>query len=67
MGLIFDSQEADAVGHMHDDIMIYSNSWGPPDTGYTFDSPGPLLTATLEIGAEKVNKMNTKSELRVAV
>ena len=47
--------------------MIYSNSWGPPDTGYTFDNPGPLLTATLEIGAEKVNKNEQESELRVAV
>ncbi len=49
-----DSEEASAIGHKHDDIPIYSNSWGPPDAGFIFEGPGPLLTESFEVGATKV-------------
>lgn len=51
-----DAQEADALGHMDQDIMISSNSWGPSDDGFTFTTTGPLVSKTLQTGALKVNK-----------
>lgn len=46
-----DAEEADALGHMQHDIHIYSNSWGPPDDGYSFGGPGTLVTQTFDIGS----------------
>ena len=49
-----DSEEADALGHMDDKIKIYSNSWGPADTGCVVDGPGPLVVSTFQNGVKKV-------------
>ena len=37
-------------GHQID---IFSNSWGPPDTGYTVAGPGPLTQLALQTGLMK--------------
>ena len=49
-----DSEEASALGYMSDDIMVYSNSWGPSDFGFIVDGPGHLMTQTLYNGAKNV-------------
>ena len=43
-----DSDEANALSHLNDDIDIYSNSWGPSDNGNTLSGPGPLMIAAFE-------------------
>ena len=43
-----DSDEANALSHLNDDIDIYSNSWGPSDNGRTLSGPGPLMIAAFE-------------------
>ena len=43
-----DSDEANALSHLNDDIDIYSNSWGPSDNGQTLSGPGPLMIAAFE-------------------
>ena len=35
IGSTSDLVEAFALGHMNNDIHIYSNSWGPRDWGFT--------------------------------
>ena len=44
---------------MSDYIDIYSNSWGPADTGFTVERPGRLLSQTLENGVTYVCKRVT--------
>jgi hypothetical protein len=48
--------ESSALGYRNDYINIYSNSWGPSDSGYHVDGPGELLTATLENGVKTGRK-----------
>ena len=52
-----DTQAAKALypfpGHQID---IFSNSWGPPDTGYIVAGPGPLTQLALQTGTSKVLK-----------
>jgi len=43
-----DSTSADALSYNYDDIDIYSNSWGPFDSGNILDGPGPITVAALE-------------------
>ena len=43
-----DSDEANALSHLNNDIDIYSNSWGPSDNGQTLSGPGPLMIAAFE-------------------
>ena len=50
-----DSHEADALGYRNDYIMIYSNSWGPLDTGFIVDGPGFYTRATLRNGILSVS------------
>jgi furin len=50
--------ESSALGYRNDYINIYSNSWGPSDSGYHVDGPGELLTATLENGVKTVTYNN---------
>ena len=49
-----DIQEASALGHMNDIIDIYSNSWGPPDSGFLIGTPDTLLKRTFEGGVRQV-------------
>ncbi len=43
-----DSMEANALSHEDQIMDIYSNSWGPFDSGSILQGPGPLLTAAFE-------------------
>ena len=43
-----DSDEANALSHLNNDIHIYSNSWGPSDNGNVLEAPGPLMLAAFE-------------------
>ena len=46
-----DSVEANALLHLNNDIDIYSNSWGPSDSGNLLGSAGPLMLAAFESDA----------------
>lgn len=46
-----DLQVADALGHNDSYISVYSNSWGPPDFGFSVSGPGILSSLTLALGA----------------
>jgi len=43
-----DSTSADAQSYHNGGIDIYSNSWGPPDSGNILDGPGPITIAAFE-------------------
>lgn len=45
-----DLDEANALGFMPQGIDIYSNSWGPFDSGQGLDAPGPLTIAAIQNG-----------------
>lgn len=47
---VTDAQEASALTFALADVDIYSNSWGPSDTGQQLAGPGPLTLAALEQG-----------------
>ncbi len=49
-----DLQEAMSLQHMSDVIHIYSNSWGPPDSGDIVSGPGVLLQSVFETGVQEV-------------
>ena len=53
-----DAQQAMALGHKRDDIHIYSNSWGPSDSGFGVAGPGSLLKQTLMEGAQAVSNLS---------
>ncbi len=42
-----DAQEAAAFAHFSEAIHIKSNSWGPDDSAFHLDAPGPLARAAL--------------------
>ena len=43
-----DSTSADALSYHNGGIDIYSNSWGPFDSGNILDGPGPITVAAIE-------------------
>ncbi|RJU88420.1 MAG: hypothetical protein DWC02_01615 [Candidatus Poseidoniales archaeon] len=43
-----DSDEANTLSHLNNDIDIYSNSWGPSDDGDILGTAGPLILAAFE-------------------
>jgi subtilisin-like proprotein convertase family protein len=43
-----DTRESNALNHENQIIDIYSNSWGPSDSGSVLDGPGPLVVAAFE-------------------
>ena len=49
-----DIAEGGALSHNNDIIDIYSNSWGPPDTGFLANGPELLARMALEMGAKEV-------------
>ena len=49
-----DIAEGGALSHNNDIIDIYSNSWGPFDTGFLANGPEPLARMALEMGAKEV-------------
>lgn len=50
LGAETDANEADALSRNNSLIDIYSNSWGPDDTGYVLEGPGPLTEDAFENG-----------------
>lgn len=49
-----DCNIAKALRAFYENIDIYSNSWGPPDTGYILKGPGDLAVKALEFGVTQV-------------
>ena len=54
-----DLAEGGALSHNNDIIDIYSNSWGPIDTGYLANGPEVLARMALEMGVKEVCAINT--------
>ena len=53
-----DIEEADALGHMFEEIDIYSNSWGQADDGNNVQELGMCTEKTFEKAATMVKKDN---------
>ncbi len=51
-----DLQEASSISHRNDIIDIYSNSWGPSDTGFFVQKPGTLMQMALQEGVTNVSE-----------
>ena len=49
-----DMEKAAALSYGRDIIDVYSNSWGPPDSGYHAMKPGTLSTLALKQGVNEV-------------
>ena len=49
-----DATESAALVHKLESIDIYSNSWGPDDSAWHIEGPGPLASAALEKGTKEV-------------
>ena len=54
-----DIAESRALSYEDDIIAIYSNSWGPPDTGFSVERPETLAEMTLELGTQAVSSQHT--------
>ena len=50
-----DATESAALVHKLEIIGIYSNSWGPEDSAWIIEGPGPLTSAALEKGIKEVS------------
>ena len=53
-----DADEAEALSWKNDVIDIYSNSWGPSDSGIVIAGPGHLTHRALQQGVETVRIMD---------
>ena len=53
-----DAQDATALNYRLDGIDIYSNSWGPLDTGYSVGGPGTLTIQAITNGAQFVSELH---------
>lgn len=49
-----DERQAKALMYNHHYIDVYSNSWGPGDTGFEVRGPGYETQRALSVGATKV-------------
>ena len=47
--------EARGLTYKNSIIDIYSNSWGPPDSGFHVSGPGELANMALQSGAREVD------------
>ena len=56
LGVNSDMNEARSLSYRKDIVDIYSNSWGPYDSGYTVDGPGQLTEMALQNGVREVSK-----------
>ena len=54
VGKATDAQEANALGYRDYQIDVYSNSWGPSDSGFIVDGPDSLVQNTLITGVTEV-------------
>ena len=66
-GILFDLDEvtdlveSSMLSHRSDHISIYSNSWGPSDSGFAVGGPGKYTAAVLQQGAAEVGHLLTPS------
>ena len=60
LGANNDINEASSISYKRNIVDIYSNSWGPPDTGALVEGPGYLTQLALQIGAKEVIKAHMK-------
>ena len=56
LGAVSDMNAAESLSYRNDIVDIYSNSWGPSDTGSIVDGPGYLTELALKNGATEVIK-----------
>ena len=56
LGANSDMNEARSLSYRKDIVDIYSNSWGPYDSGSNVDGPGQLTEMALQNGAREVRK-----------
>ena len=63
LGANDDINEASSLSYENDIVDIYSNSWGPADTGTIVDGPGHLTQMALKNGAREVIKQRTQAKL----
>ena len=54
LGSMTDLNEARSLSYKRNVADIYSNSWGPYDSGYTVEGPGHLTSLAFERGAAEV-------------
>ena len=54
LGANTDMNEASSLTYANDIVDIYSNSWGPSDTGTIVSGPGQLASLALQNGATQV-------------
>ena len=55
LGATTDLNEARALSYANDIIDVYSNSWGPSDTGSLVSGPQMLMRMALKNGANEVS------------
>ena len=55
LGANSDMNEAQSLSYRRDIVDIYSNSWGPFDSGSNIDGPGILTASVLKTGVREVN------------
>lgn len=63
-GVVVDCDIVEGGGLSHNNHLmdIYSNSWGPVDTGYYAQGPGTLAQMALEMGVKEVGLSLTLSK-----
>ena len=54
LGANSDINEALSLSYKRDIVDVYSNSWGPFDSGSNVDGPGLLTEMALENGVQEV-------------
>ena len=58
LGSNSDINEARSLTYRRDTVDIYSNSWGPYDSGRNVDGPGHMTKMVLEDGVKQVSSYN---------
>ena len=54
LGANNDMTEASSLTYKNDIVDVYSNSWGPPDSGFHVEGPGHVVKLALKTGAQEV-------------
>ena len=55
LGETHDVSESSALSYKENHVDVYSNSWGPSDSGYVVSGPGHYLAKTFENGVITVS------------
>ena len=66
LSFTYDLTQASILGFQDNYVDVYSNSWGPLETGFTVGGPGYLTRETLKYEAEHVRAI-TYEGLRTTV